>query len=60
MLWEKEKMLVISIFSYSHNVFKRLLFQGHLKSGLCDRGLKKVTKCQQSAGLFSKKMSGYS
>ena len=24
----KEKMLVTSIFSFSHNVFKRLLFQG--------------------------------
>ena len=28
-LWEKEKMLVTSIFSFSHNVFKSLLFQGH-------------------------------
>ena len=27
-LWEKEKMLVTSIFSFSHNVFKKLLFQG--------------------------------
>ena len=27
-LWEKEKMLVTSIFSFSHNVFKRVLFQG--------------------------------
>ena len=25
-LWEKEKMLVISIFSFSHNVFKKPLF----------------------------------
>ena len=29
---------VTSIFSFSHNVFKRLLFQGHYKSGLCGRG----------------------
>ena len=28
-LQEKEKMLVTSIVSFSHNVFKRLLFQGH-------------------------------
>ena len=28
-LWEKEKMLATSIFSLSHNVLKRLLFQGH-------------------------------
>ena len=27
-LWEKEKMLVTSIFFFSYNVFKRLLFQG--------------------------------
>ena len=27
-LWEKEKMLVTSIFSFLHNVFKGLLFQG--------------------------------
>ena len=27
-LWEKEKMLVTSIFSFSHNVFKRPLSQG--------------------------------
>ena len=27
-LWEKEKMLVTSIFSFSHNVFKSLLLQG--------------------------------
>ena len=27
-LWEKEKMLVTSIFSFSLNVFKRLLFYG--------------------------------
>ena len=26
---EKEKMLVTSIFSFSYNVSKRLLFQGH-------------------------------
>ena len=25
-LWEKEKMLVTSIFSFSHNVLKRFLF----------------------------------
>ena len=32
-LLEKEKMLVTSVFSYSHNVFKRLLIP--LKSGDC-------------------------
>ena len=41
-LWEKEKMLVISIFSFSHNVlhvFKMLLSQGYKKSGLCGKDL---------------------
>ena len=33
-LWEKEKMLVTSIFSFSCNVFKRLPFQGCEKLGL--------------------------
>ena len=28
-LWEKEKMLVISIFSFSRNVFKSLVSKGH-------------------------------
>ena len=27
-------------FLLSHNVFKRLLFQGHEKSGLCGKGLR--------------------
>ena len=35
----KEKMLVTSFFSNSHNVFKRLLSQGPQKSGLCCKGL---------------------
>ena len=33
-LWEKEKMLVNSIFSLSHNVFKRLSFPGSLQGGI--------------------------
>ena len=32
-------MLETSIFSISHNVFKRLIYQGRLKSGLCGKGL---------------------
>ena len=31
--------LVYSIFSFSHNVSKRLLFQGCHESGLCDKEL---------------------
>ena len=39
-LWEKEKMLVTSIFSFSLNVFKRLFTQGRLKSGWFGKELK--------------------
>ena len=34
-LWEKEKLLVTSNFSFSHSVFKRLVSQGHKKVSLC-------------------------
>ena len=33
------KTLVTSIFSFSHYVFKSLLFQDHKKSGLCSKDL---------------------
>ena len=36
----KEKMLVTSIFSFSHNVLKRLLSQTRQKVSLCGNGLK--------------------
>ena len=39
---EKKKMLVTSIFSFSYNVFKRLPFQGRLKSGLYGKELSSV------------------
>ena len=32
-VWEKEKMLVTSIFSFSHNVFQSRLLQGRSKLG---------------------------
>ena len=32
-LWEKEKMLVTSIFSFSHKVFNRIFYWGSLKRG---------------------------
>ena len=34
MLWEKEKLLITSNFSFSHSVFKRLLLQTRKKPGL--------------------------
>ena len=41
-LWEKEKMLVTSIFSFSHCGFKMLLFHNHLQSGLCCKCLMRL------------------
>ena len=38
-MWEKEKMLVTSIFSFSYNVFKGLPFEGRKKLGLCGKEL---------------------
>ena len=38
-LWEKEKLLVMSNFSFSHSVFKRLVSQGRQKVSLCWNGL---------------------
>ena len=38
-LWEKKKMLVTSIFFFSHNVFKSLFPPAHQKSSLCGKRL---------------------
>ena len=38
-LWEKEKLLVTSNFSFSHSVFRRLVSQGRQKVSLCWNGL---------------------
>ena len=38
-LWEKEKLLVMSNFSFSHCVFKKLVSQGRQKVSLCVNGL---------------------
>ena len=39
-MWEKEKLLVTSNFSFSHSVFKRLVSQGRQKVSLCGNGLR--------------------
>ena len=40
-LWEKEKLFIMSNFSFAHNVFKRLVLQTQYKSkGLFGKGLK--------------------
>ena len=38
-MWEREKMLVICIFSFSHNVFLKSIFSGSLKVGLFGKEL---------------------
>ena len=38
-MWEKEKLLVTSNFSFSHNVFKRLVLQTRKNQGLFGKGL---------------------
>ena len=40
-LWEKEKLLVTSNFSFSHSVFKGLEQQTRKNQGLLGKGLKK-------------------
>ena len=39
-LWEKEKLLVTSDFSFSHSVFKRLVLQTRKNQGLFGKGLR--------------------
>ena len=40
MLWQKEKLLVISSFSFSHSVYKDLVLQTCKSQGLFWKGLK--------------------
>ena len=39
-LWEKEKLLVTSNFSFSHSVFKRFVLQPPKNQGLFGKGLR--------------------
>ena len=43
-LWEKEKLLVMSNFSFSHSVLKRLLLQIHKNQSLFRKGINKTQK----------------
>ena len=47
-LWEKEKLLVTSNFSFSHSVFKRLVSQGRQKVSLCGNGLANSERCESN------------
>ena len=42
-LWEQEKLLVTSNFSFSHSVFERLVLQTRKNQGLFGKGLKMLT-----------------
>ena len=42
-MWEKEKLLVTSNFSFSHSVFKRLVLQTRKNQGLFGKGLTQQT-----------------
>ena len=42
MLWEKEKLLIMSNFAFSHRVFQTLLLQKHKNMGLFEKGLRKI------------------
>ena len=55
-LWEKEKMLVTSIFSFFHNVYKSPLCQCRLKSGFC---CKDFSNCYISMGECNTIQSAY-
>ena len=46
-LWEKEKLLITSNFSFSHSVFKRLVSQGRQKVWLCGNGLNRKQKTKR-------------
>ena len=60
-LWEKEKLLVTSNFSFSHSVFKRLVSQGRQKVSLCGNGLKclsiKSNEWKMAIDMYVKKSS---
>ena len=48
-LWENEKLPVMSNFSFSHSVFKRLVLQTRKKQGLCGKGLRRGVVSEQSS-----------
>ena len=43
-MWEKEKLLVTSNFSFSHSVFNRLLLQTRKSQGLLGKELTGINK----------------
>ena len=55
-LWEKEKLLVTSNFSFSHSVFKRLVLQIRKNQGLFGKGLTHMQILGSSNSAASKDM----
>ena len=51
-LWEKEKLLVTSNFSFSHSIFKRLVAQGRQKVPLCGNGLMACVRTRKENGVY--------
>ena len=45
-MWEKEKLFVMSNFSFSHSVFKRCVLQTHENQGLFGNRLMVVYICR--------------
>ena len=56
-LWQKEKLLVMSNFSFSHSVFKRLRLQTRKNQELCGKGL---TRSEKTCSTTSPTLSWYS
>ena len=53
-LWEKEKLLVTSNFSFSHSVFKSLVMQTRKNQGLFGKGLKAVISVKDTMSWVDK------
>ena len=49
-LWETEKLLITSNFSFSHRVFKRFVRQIYKNKGLLGKGLKLVWQTETVFG----------
>ena len=56
-LWEKKKMLVTSIFFFSHNVFKWLFAPVRQKLSLCGKGLIPKPELSQKQAIFKENLS---
>ena len=57
-LWKKKKLLVISNFSFSQNVFKRLVLQTHKNQGFFGKVLNSVFKCYPTPDTLNDNLFG--